>query len=58
MNSNEKHEEIDCAELERLAAFGVLMIVKLTPALMLQRLQLLLAQFRPLFLQFLIFQLR
>ena len=22
MNSNEKHEEIDCAELERLAAFG------------------------------------
>jgi len=31
----------------------VLMIVKLTPALMLQRLQLLLAQFRPLFLQFL-----
>ena len=22
MNSNEKHEEIDCAELERLSAFG------------------------------------
>ena len=58
MNSNEKHEEIDCAELERLAAFGGSDDSQINPCSDVARLQLLLAQFRPLFLQFLIFQLR
>ena len=58
MNSNENMKKLTALNLNGWLLLVVLMIVKLTPALMLQRLQLLLAQFRPLFLQFLIFQLR